>query len=252
MRASLGAHLRAAAARSQPVAAVTATHAHEEHVGNLEWAATRVAAPVTLAPRIAQRLSPAAPIPWLRSALFGQPPCLRCPVADATAGIPAAGGHLQVLPAPGHSADHVVLWDPQERVLLVGDCYLGRYFTAPNPETDSRAWIATLERLHDLDVSVLVEGHGHVHTLRSDIPPLPGVVVRTDPRRAIELKLEFLTWLDARIRGAAAEGRSVNATVAACFPWDRTWSWRRLVCDEVARIVTCGEFSRHQLIRSFR
>ncbi len=61
MRPSLAAHLQAAAGRGQPVATVTATHAHEEHVGNLEWAARRVGAPVLLAPQIAARLRPAAP-----------------------------------------------------------------------------------------------------------------------------------------------------------------------------------------------
>ena len=111
--------------------------------------------------------------------------------------------------------------------------------------------MSTLEHLLDLDLSVMVEGHGHVHTLRRDIPSIPGVVVRTDPRSAIERKLEFLSWLDTQIAEAKAEGRSENATVAACFPWSRTWSWRRLAADEIARITTRGEFSRHQLIRSF-
>ena len=251
MRRSLEAHLRAAVGREQPVTAVTATHAHEEHAGNLEWAARRTGAPVMLPAQIAARLSPAAPIPRLRAAVLGQPPSLRGPVTDPASGIAVTGGRLQVLPAPGHSPEHVVLWDAQERVLLVGDCYLDRYFSAPNSDVDSRAWMTTLEHLLDLNASVMVEGHGHVHTLRRDIPPIPGVVQRTDPRRAIEGKLEFLTWLDMRIAEARAEGRSENATVAACFPWSRTWSWRRLAADEVARITTGGEFSRHQLIRSF-
>jgi glyoxylase-like metal-dependent hydrolase (beta-lactamase superfamily II)/predicted DCC family thiol-disulfide oxidoreductase YuxK len=251
MRPSLATHLRAAAERGQPVAAVTATHAHEEHVGNLEWGARRTGAPVMLAPQIAARLRPAAPIPRPRAAIIGQPPSLHGPVTDATGGIAVTGGCLQVLPAPGHSPDHVVLWDPQERLLLAGDCYLGRYFSAPNADVDSHTWMSTLEHLLDLDISVMVEGHGHVHTLRRDIPPIPGVVIRTDPRSAIERKLEFLAWLGTRIAEATAEGRSQNAIVAACFPWSRTWSWRRLAADEIARIITRGEFSRHQLIRSF-
>jgi glyoxylase-like metal-dependent hydrolase (beta-lactamase superfamily II) len=251
MRPSLATHLRAAAGRGQQVAAVTATHAHEEHAGNLEWAARRAGAPVMLAPQITARLTPAAPISRLRAAVIGQPPSLSGPATDPAGAIAVTGGHLQVLPAPGHSPDHVGLWDPQERVLLAGDCYLGRYFSAPNSDVDSHAWMSTLEHLLDLDLSVMVEGHGHVHTLRRDIPSIPGVVVRTDPRSAIERKLEFLSWLDTQIAEAKAEGRSENATVAACFPWNRTWSWRRLAADEIARITTRGEFSRHQLIRSF-
>ena len=144
-----------------------------------------------------------------------------------------------------------MFWDPGERVLLAGDAFMGAYFSSPNPDVDSRAWMTTLRRLLDLDVAVLVEGHGHVHTLRPDVPSIPGVVHRTDPRRAIETKLEFLTWLDTRIAEARADGRTDNAAVAACFPWGRRWSWERLAADEIARVATIGEFSRHQLIRSF-
>src|SRR5262249_5039754 len=83
------------------------------------------------------------------------------------------------------------------------------------------------------------------------VPGDPGVVQRADPRRAIERKLEFLIWLDTRIAEARADGRSDNSAVAACFPWGRRWSWERLAADEIARLTTIGEFSRHQLIRSF-
>jgi glyoxylase-like metal-dependent hydrolase (beta-lactamase superfamily II)/predicted DCC family thiol-disulfide oxidoreductase YuxK len=251
MRRSLAAHLKDAARRGQPVTAVTATHGHEEHVGNLEWAADLAGAPVTLTPQVAQQLRPAAPIPIMRAAVIGRPPSVHGQVADASSGIRVTAGHLEVLPAAGHSPDHVVFWDPDERVLLAGDSFMGAYFSSPNPDVDSRAWMASLRRLLDLDVAVMVEGHGHVHTLRRDVPAVPGVVQRADPRRAIERKLEFLAWLDKRIAEARADGRSDNAAVAACFPWGRRWSWERLAADEIARVTTIGEFSRHQLIRSF-
>jgi hypothetical protein len=54
------------------------------------------------------------------------------------------------------------------------------------------------------------------------------VVQRTDPRPAIERKLEFLTWLARRIAEARADGRGVHSAVAACFPSGRRWSWERL------------------------
>jgi glyoxylase-like metal-dependent hydrolase (beta-lactamase superfamily II)/predicted DCC family thiol-disulfide oxidoreductase YuxK len=251
MRRSLARHLREAARRGQPVTTVTATHGHEEHVGNLEWAAGLTGAALSLAPRVARRLRPASPIPVMRAAVIGRPPSVHGEVVDASPGIAVTGGQLEVLPAPGHSPDHVVFWDPEERVLLAGDSFMGAYFSSPNPDVDARAWMATLQRMLDLDIAVMVEGHGHVHTLRRDVPSVPGVVQRADPRRAIERKLEFLAWLDMRIAEARADGRSDNSAVAACFPWGRRWSWERLAADEIARVTTIGEFSRHQLIRSF-
>lgn len=247
MRRSLDRHLR----RGQEVSAVTATHAHEEHVGNLEWTADRTGAPLYLPARIEQALRPAGRIPRSRAAVIGSPPSLTGEVEAADEAVPVLDGRLEVLAAPGHSPEHVVLWDAEERVLLVGDSFMGAYFSSPNADVDCRHWIRTLERLLTLDVSVMVEGHGHVHTLREDIPDVPGVVVRADPRAALTEKLEYLRWMADRLADAARYGAGTNAAVAMCFPWGRRWSWERLYADELARLSTGGGFSRHELVRSF-
>lgn len=250
MRRSLRRHLDARRG-ALPISVVAATHMHEEHVGNLEWAADRLGVPLLLAPETERRLRPAARIPLVRAAVIGQPPSLRGPVEALGARLPVAGGELEVMPAPGHSPDHIVFWDAEERVLLAGDSFMGAYFSSPNPDVDSRAWMGTLERMLDLDVETMIEGHGHVHTMRSDIPLVAGVVERVDPKRAIAEKLEFLSWLADRIDLAARDGLGPNAVVASCFPWGRRWSWERMIGDEAMRVATAGEFSRHELIRSF-
>ena len=100
-------------------------------------------------------------------------------------------GSLQVIATPGHCDDHIVLYDPKEKVLLAGDAFMGSYFATPNPDVDSRKWLVSLERLMELDIEILVEGHGHIHTLRADIPDFPGVVIRQDPKVAIAEKLDL-------------------------------------------------------------
>lgn len=249
MRRSFARHL---GRRGHAVRAVTATHAHEEHVGNLEWVSQRTGAPVYLPQKIERALRPAPRIPIERRLVIGQPPSLAGRVRSAEDGVPIAGGRLEVLPAPGHSPDHVVLWDPRERVALVGDSFMGAYFSSPNADVDSNAWIRTLEQLLDLDVSIMVEGHGHVHTLRADVPDIPGVVVRQDPKAALREKLDYLAWLRDRIVDAGRHGMEGTSVVATCFPWGSRTSWERVVADETARVVTRGGFSRAQLVRSFR
>ena len=91
MRRSLDRHLR----RGQPVAAVTATHAHEEHVGNLEWAAARTGAPLLLPARIEQSLRPATRIPRSRAAVIGPPPSLTGPVEAADDVVPTRDSRLE-------------------------------------------------------------------------------------------------------------------------------------------------------------
>src|SRR5262249_10880465 len=99
--------------------------------------------------------------------------------------IDTKSGYLQVIATPGHCDDHVVLYDPKEKVLLAGDAFMGSYFATPNPDVDSRKWVASLQQLMALDIEILVEGHGHIHTFRVDIPDFPGVVIRQDPKAAI-------------------------------------------------------------------
>ena len=109
-------------------------------------------------------------------------------------------GYLQVIPTPGHCDDHIVLYDPKEKVLLAGDAFMGSYFATPNPDVDSRKWLTSLERLMELDIEILVEGHGHIHTLRADIPDFPGVVIREDPRSQYRRSWIICAGCDNRLR----------------------------------------------------
>ncbi len=248
MRRSLAQHL---AHLGQTIHTVVATHAHEEHVGNLDWLADRVGAAVRVGPETARLLQPPYRLPWWRAAVIGTIPELRrwSPLGDRVA---TDGGELLVLPAPGHCDDHVVFFDPVEGVLFAGDSFMGEHFATPNEDVDGDAWIATLERLQELEVSVLVEAHGHVHTLRPDIPDVPGVVLRRDPQAAIGRKLQNLRWLRDQVAVGRREGLSDRAVEATCYPWGPQWSWEHKGVDELARLFTGGRFSRTRVVRSFR
>lgn len=248
MRRSLGRHLDGL---GTGLRAVVATHAHEEHVGNLDWLADRTGADVLASPATAALLRPPYEVPLGRRAVIGAIPPLRRwqPIGDEVA---TRTGHLEVLPAPGHTLDHVVLFDPAEGVLLAGDSFMGETFATPNADVDGDRWIATLERLSALDVTVLVEAHGHVHTVREDIPDVAGVVVRRDPKEAIRTKLDNLRWLRAQVEFGRREGLSDRAIEATCYPWGPQWSWERKGLDELARLFTRGRFSRTQVVRSFQ
>jgi Metallo-beta-lactamase superfamily len=158
---------------------------------------------------------------------------------------------MRVIATPGHCDDHIVLYDPKEKVLLAGDAFMGSYFATPNPDVDSRKWLMSLERLMGLDVEILVEGHGHIHTLRTDIPDFPGVVIREDPKVAISQKLDYLRWLREQIEAGFQEQLPVRVIEASCFPWGKRTSWESCATDECIRLLSLGHFSRTELVRSF-
>ncbi len=248
MRGSLARHLRGVKPK---ITKIVATHAHEEHVGNLNWLSDLTGAPIYVTEMTAGFLMPFKKLPWVRATIIGQPPSLKPPFHLLGETIDTDSGQLQVIASPGHCDDHVVLYDPKEKVLLAGDAFMGSYFATPNPDVDSRKWLGSLERLVELDIEILVEGHGHVHTLRADVPDFPGVVIRQDPKAAISEKLEYMRWLREQIEVGFQEKLPLRAIEASCFPWGMRSSWESCATDECIRFLSLGHFSRTELVRSF-
>jgi hydroxyacylglutathione hydrolase len=248
MRMSLGDHVR----RLQPkITKIVATHAHEEHIGNLNWLSHLTGAPVYVSEMTARFLTPFKKLPWVRATIIGQPPDLKQPYRLLSEELETEHGHLRVIATPGHCDDHVVLYDPKEKLLLAGDAFMGSYFATPNPDVDSRKWLVSLETLMELDIEILVEGHGHIHTLRTDIPDFPGIVIRQDPKIAIAQKLDYMRWLREQIESGFQEQLPVRVIEASCFPWGRRASWESCATDECIRLLSLGHFSRTELVRSF-
>ena len=249
MRRSLRRHLRRLAPGA--IRSVVATHHHEEHSGNLNWLAELTGAKLYVPPETAHLLSANFRLPWARRFIIGEPPKLQPPFEILTDRIPTLRGQLDVLPSPGHCRDHIVLYDPDEKLLIVADAFMGIYFSAPNPDVDSRKWIETLERMLQLDIEILIEGHGLIHTLRQDIPDIPGVVVRADPKVELEEKLRYLKWLRSQVEAGFSEGLPIYAIEATCFPWGRSHAWEGFINDHLMRLFSLGHWSRTELVRSF-
>lgn len=248
MRSSLARHLRRVDTK---ITKIVATHAHEEHVGNLNWLSDMTGAPIYVSEMTARFLTPFKQLPWVRAAIIGQPPDLKPPFELLGEKVETGAAELQVVSTPGHCDDHIVLYDRKEKVLLAGDAFMGSYFATPNPDVDSHKWLVSLERLMELDIEILVEGHGHIHTLRADVPDFPGVVIRQDPKLAIAEKLDYMRWLREQIESGFQEQLPVRVIEATCFPWGKRSSWESCATDECIRLLSLGHFSRTELVRSF-
>lgn len=70
---------------------------------------------------------------------------------------------VRALHTPGHSPGHLSFYLPDTRTLLAGDVVANRGSTWVGlPEGDVSDYLATLERLQDLDAVVIGPGHGEV------------------------------------------------------------------------------------------
>jgi glyoxylase-like metal-dependent hydrolase (beta-lactamase superfamily II)/predicted DCC family thiol-disulfide oxidoreductase YuxK len=248
------------ASRDEPITHVVPTHAHEEHAGNLDLAVQATGARLRAHRRALPLLARPPRIPRMRALVIGQPPPVRSPIeplGPTLALRPDSADVVEVVETPGHSPEHVSLYVPRERLLLVGDGFMGTHFSSPNDDVDHRAWIASLERLLALDIDIMVEAHGHVHTLREDVladlarQGLGALASRQAPRALIAAKLGFLRWVGEQIEQGRQEGLPAGGIRATIFPWTQRWSYESALHDATAAAVSGREFGRHKLVRSF-
>jgi hydroxyacylglutathione hydrolase len=127
------------------VEAICLTHAHRDHSGMAARAAQAFDAPVAASAETLRRLDLDG-----RSLADGDP-------------IELDGGamDLTTVPAPGHSADHVVFFLDSSRSVFTGDLVLGTGSSAVlHPDGDVGACLATFTRLLSLRPGRLFPGHG--------------------------------------------------------------------------------------------
>jgi glyoxylase-like metal-dependent hydrolase (beta-lactamase superfamily II) len=114
------------------------------------------------------------------------------PVAPYTVDEPLTDGqllllgdtHWQVVTTPGHTPGHVALWQPEERLLAVGDAMsdydVGMVNLALDGPDVAKTALASVQRMVDLDPRVILPAHGR-------IPPDTGAALGNAVRRAQRL-----------------------------------------------------------------
>jgi glyoxylase-like metal-dependent hydrolase (beta-lactamase superfamily II) len=166
------------------VSLVVNTHWHADHVGGnavLQTAGAGVAASVPDAQAVTRRDPGCCQAEYLDQ-----------PVSPYTVDVPLHDGQnlrlghadWQVVRTPGHTPGHLALWQPEDRLLVVGDA-LSDYdvgwvnLALDGPDAAATA-LASLRRLADLQPRVIMPGHG-------PIPADPAAAFATALRRAQRL-----------------------------------------------------------------
>ena len=112
-------------------AGVLLTHYHEDHAGNAEPAA-RAGLPFALSDATLAHLRAAGPLALYRRCIWGTPPRLVSPITRF------GSDTLRLVPTPGHSDDHHVVWDAERETLFSGDLFLGVKVRLAHPSENPR------------------------------------------------------------------------------------------------------------------
>ena len=230
---------------------VLCSHFHEEHVGNAAFIGKLLGIPVYGTERTLFEIRSPSSLPWYRDFLMGE---VQAANQDADLRvlpprIHVGDSELVVLDSPGHCIGHASFYDPERRILFAGDSFMGEIFTAPNEDFVPADLMQTLVQYQHLDVDVLVEAHGKVYTMNPEVPHVPHLVVRREPREAIIAKMRFLTWAKEAVSYGRRQGFSYGVIERCLFSWRQRWPRDNWLIDQLAKELSGGDFSRSQFVR---
>jgi glyoxylase-like metal-dependent hydrolase (beta-lactamase superfamily II) len=191
---------------------VIASHSHVDHISGLwQFAGREIHAPAYCAESFGQLdllavrfTEPGeAARAWLRWAVNFAGARSIAPTHTYRDGDVFSSGELtlQAIHAPGHTADHMVLWEPEHRVLLSFDVDLtsfGPWYG--QPESDITAFKRTIRRLMDLRPRVIVSSHKGI--------------VRHNVQARLQAFLDAFEARDRALRGLLAAPRTLDELVA--------------------------------------
>jgi glyoxylase-like metal-dependent hydrolase (beta-lactamase superfamily II) len=112
-------------------------------------------------------------------------------------------GTWQVYETPGHAPSHVVLYQPERKLLISGDHLLGRtvlFFDHGHSPDPVGEFLASLDRVEPLDIDLVLPGHGR--TFR-------------DPEAKIAESRRQVEELLGRVRAALGEGEKTAFEIVA-------------------------------------
>jgi glyoxylase-like metal-dependent hydrolase (beta-lactamase superfamily II) len=196
---------------------VVVTHWHEDHAGNAP-ALAATGLPMLMHEACEAQLRSHPAIRLYRRVVWGRTPILSQAIE------PFDPAPLAVLPAPGHSADHMVVWDAERRILVSGDLFLGVKVRIAHDHESPRTLVATLRQMAALEPRLLLDAHR-------------GVVA--DGAAQLRAKADWTEEMIASIERLAAEGVGVDGIVRRLFGGESLVGW-----------VSGGEYSRAGFVRA--
>ena len=212
-----------------PVTHILNSHTHEDHIGangelqrqrnGLEILAHPEAIPKLGNPRQALQLQP------YRRFFWGWPePSRANPILDG-AWIETERHSFQAIYTPGHSADHLCLYEAERGWIFSGDLFVGGRDRALGASYDIWEIIASLKRIAALSAKTLFPGSARV---------------REGPQEALDSKIAYLEETGQRVLEMHHQGSRQSEIARALFGGPM-WIER----------ITLGRFSRRNLVRSY-
>jgi glyoxylase-like metal-dependent hydrolase (beta-lactamase superfamily II) len=214
-----------------PVNQIVVTHGHEDNFGALEDVHARFPHAPIYAPYRAINVIQEPTrlrLQLYRRLVWGVPKALKQVRAldDVDNTLRTSSYTFRVIETPGHSRDHISLFEPTQRWVFSGDAFIGGMERSWPRESDLFSVIGSLQTLMSLRPERLFPSSGEV---------------RRNPRPELAEKISALQRLSKEVSRLDAAGMSVEEVVASLFKGESRM-----------RLWTGGHFSAANLVEACR
>ena len=210
---------------------IVLTHGHENHIGGLAAIQSRYPdAPIYASRRTLPLIAEPTRLRLqrYRRLVWGAPRPVEGAIALDTIDdqLQTENYRFRVIETPGHSRDHISLFEPEQRWAFTGDAYIGGREKAWTPEVDMFATVGSLRTLASLRPERIFPGSGQV---------------RRTPQPDLHAKIGYFVALSREVGRLEASGLDVQAIVDRLMPQTPTIQrW------------TLGHFSAKSLVDACR
>jgi glyoxylase-like metal-dependent hydrolase (beta-lactamase superfamily II) len=203
---------------------VVNTHHHEDHTGNNFWIRKKYGLLPLAHPKTFSYLQdPSQWVPWYRRLVWGCPHPSETGELDSK--IQTQRFHFLVIPTPGHSDDHICLYEPNERWLFSGDLFINEKVNYMRRDEDIFSTLDSLKRVVALKPKKM-------------FCSFSGTV--DNPEIAIHQKIDYLENLKNEVEKGVREGLS-----------PREIQRRLLGRGDQFSFISSGYISKQNLINAF-
>jgi glyoxylase-like metal-dependent hydrolase (beta-lactamase superfamily II) len=171
---------------------VVNTHHHEDHTGNNFWIERKYGILPLAHPKAFVYLQdPSQWIRWYRRLVWGCPHPSEIGQVDSE--IRTTKFHFLVVPTPGHSDDHICIYEPNEEWLFIGDLFISERLRYLREDEDIYSIIDSLKKMARFPLKMMFCCFG-------------GRIDR--PKDAIHQKIDYLENLKYEIEKGLKQGFS--------------------------------------------
>jgi glyoxylase-like metal-dependent hydrolase (beta-lactamase superfamily II) len=204
--------------------AVVNTHHHEDHTGNNFWVTEKYGILPMGHPRAAPYMrSPSRWIRLYRRFVWGTPRPSK--MADVDSEVRTKHYRFRVLSTPGHSDDHICLYEPNEGWLFSGDLFLDEEVRYTREDEDVYGLLDSLRQIVALNIQKM-------------FCSFEGAIEK--PADALQKKIDFLEDLRDQVEKGLKQGLS-----------PREIQKRLLGSGDRFRFISGGQISKKNTIQAF-